>query len=150
MHTLLQLKSGELTGLKRLTLSENLTEFPLDILLLADTLEILDLSNNKLTTLPKEIAQLKKLKILFASNNYFEALPEVLGQCENLEMVGFKSNKINCVPANALPAKLRWLIPPIATIGKWVLVSALFNPSIPHCFFISILVGVENIALNPM
>ena len=65
MHTLLQLKSDELTGLKRLTLSENLTEFPLDILLLADTLEILDLSNNKLTTLPKEIAQLKKLKILF-------------------------------------------------------------------------------------
>ncbi|MDX2322178.1 MAG: leucine-rich repeat-containing protein kinase family protein [Moritella sp.] len=110
MHTLSQLKSGELTGIKRLTLSENLTAFPLEILSLADTLEILDLSNNQLTTLPKEIAQLTKLKILFASNNQFVTLPEVLGQCPNLEMLGFKSNQINQVPKSSLPVKLRWLI----------------------------------------
>jgi hypothetical protein len=110
LHTLSQLKSGELTGIKRLTLSENLTAFPLEILSLADSLEILDLSNNQLTTLPVEIAQLTKLKILFASNNLFVTLPEVLGQCPNLEMVGFKSNQINQVPATSLPIKLRWLI----------------------------------------
>ncbi|GIC75742.1 leucine-rich repeat-containing protein kinase family protein [Moritella sp. F3] len=110
MHTLSQLKSGELTGIKRLTLSENLTAFPLEILSLADSLEILDLSNNQLTTLPVEIAQLTKLKILFASNNQFVTLPEVLGQCPNLEMVGFKSNQINQVPETSLPVKLRWLI----------------------------------------
>ncbi|QUM75987.1 serine/threonine-protein kinase [Moritella sp. 24] len=110
MHTLSQLKSGELTGIKRLALSENLTTFPLEILSLADSLEILDLSNNQLTTLPAEIAQLTKLKILFASNNLFVTLPEVLGQCPNLEMVGFKSNQINQVPENSLPVKLRWLI----------------------------------------
>ena len=110
MHTLSQLKSGELTGIKRLTLSENLTTFPLEILSLADSLEILDLSNNQLTHLPAEIAQLTKLKILFASNNQFVTLPEVLGQCPNLEMVGFKSNQINQVPDASLPVKLRWLI----------------------------------------
>lgn len=110
MHTLSQLKSGELTGIRRLTLSENLSTFPLDILSLADSLEILDLSNNKLTSLPIEITQLKKLKVIFASNNLFETLPEVLGQCASLEMLGFKSNKINHVPENALPPKLRWLI----------------------------------------
>lgn len=110
MHTLSQLKSGDLIGTQRLSLSENLTSFPLEILTLADSLEILDLSNNQLTSLPKELAKLTKLKILFASNNLFETLPEVLGECENLEMVGFKSNKINQVPENALPAKLRWLI----------------------------------------
>ncbi|NQZ92189.1 MAG: serine/threonine-protein kinase [Moritella sp.] len=110
MHTLSQLKSGELTGIKRLTLSDNLTDFPLEILSLASSLEILDLSNNQLTTLPAEIAQLTKLKILFASNNQFVTLPEVLGQCPNLEMVGFKSNQINQVPAASLPVKLRWLI----------------------------------------
>ncbi|MCJ8348849.1 leucine-rich repeat-containing protein kinase family protein [Moritella sp.] len=110
MHTLSQLKSGELTGIKRLTLSDNLTAFPLEILSLASSLEILDLSNNQLTTLPAEIAQLTKLKILFASNNQFVTLPEVLGQCPNLEMVGFKSNQINQVPENSLPVKLRWLI----------------------------------------
>lgn len=110
MHTLSQLKSGELLGIQRLTLSENLTSFPLEILSLADSLEILDLSHNQLTSLPKEFSQLKKLKIVFASNNCFETLPEILGQCENLEMIGFKSNRINKVPTNALPKKLRWLI----------------------------------------
>ena len=110
MHTLVQLKSGQLAGISRLTLSENLTTFPTEILSLADTLEILDLSNNQLSTLPDALKQLKKLKIIFASNNHFETLPESLGQCENLEMVGFKSNKIKHVPAGSLPAKLRWLI----------------------------------------
>jgi hypothetical protein len=99
-----------LAGISRLTLSENLTSFPTEILSLADTLEVLDLSNNQLSTLPDALKQLKKLKIIFASNNYFETLPESLGQCESLEMVGFRSNKIKHVPAESLPAKLRWLI----------------------------------------
>ncbi|MGB5444288.1 MAG: protein kinase, partial [Psychromonas sp.] len=110
MHTLSQLKSGELSGIRHLRLSENLRSFPLEILSLADSLEILDLSNNELTSLPKEVIALHKLKIIFASNNLFETLPEVLGQCPNLEMVGFKANKINHVPEHSLPAKLRWLI----------------------------------------
>lgn len=110
LHTLAQLKSGQLTGIQRLTLSEQLTSFPLEILSLADSLEVLDLSNNQLTTLPPELKQLSKLKIIFASNNNFRTLPEVLGQCPNLEMVGFKSNQINWVPENSLPPKLRWLI----------------------------------------
>ena len=110
MHTLSQLISGDLLGIKRLTLNENLTEFPLEILLLADSLEILDLSHNQLSSLPKELEKLTKLKIIFASNNCFETLPEVLGECENLEMIGFKANQIKYVPASALPAKLRWLV----------------------------------------
>lgn len=110
MQTLSQLQSGDLKGVKHLALAENLTTFPLEILSLADSLEILDLSNNQLTALPKEFEQLTQLKIIFASNNLFESLPEVLGQCENLEMVGFKSNQIKQVPENSLPPKLRWLI----------------------------------------
>ncbi len=110
MHSLSQLTSGELAGIQRLKLSENLTEFPLEILSLADSLEILDLSNNQLSTLPEELSQLHKLKILFASNNHFKSLPDVLGNCPELEMVGFKSNQIKHVPERALPPKLRWLI----------------------------------------
>ncbi|MCV2403392.1 leucine-rich repeat-containing serine/threonine-protein kinase [Marinomonas sp. C2222] len=110
MHTLSDLTAGKLNGITRLTLSENLTSFPLEILTLADSLEILDLSNNQLTDLPNELVQLKKLKILFASENQFTKLPEVLGECENLEMVGFKSNQIKSVPPSSLPKKLRWLI----------------------------------------
>lgn len=110
MHTLSQLKSGELAGIQHLKLSENLTSFPLEILSLADSLEILDLSDNQLASFPEEFVQLQKLKIVFASNNHFKTLPEVLGQCANLEMVGFKSNEINQVPGSSLPPKLRWLI----------------------------------------
>ena len=110
MHTLAQLHAGELNGITHLYLSEDLTEFPTAILSLADTLEVLDLSNNKLSTLPNELAQLHQLRIIFASNNCFEVLPEVLGQCENLEMVGFKSNQIKVVPEKSLPEQLRWLI----------------------------------------
>ncbi|WP_246564013.1 leucine-rich repeat-containing protein kinase family protein [Leptothoe spongobia] len=97
-------------GEPRLKLSQNLTEFPLEILELADSLEILDLSNNQLTTLPQEFSQFKKLRVAFFNNNQFEELPEVLAACPNLSMVSFKSNKIQAISAAALSPNLRWLI----------------------------------------
>lgn len=91
-------------------LAEGLTEFPMEILELAETLEVLDLSGNALSDLPPEFEQLIKLKIIFASNNLFTHLPEVLGKLPNLEMVGFKTNKIKEVSEASLPSQLRWLI----------------------------------------
>ena len=110
MQTLAQLKSGQLAGCKRLQLAEGLTEFPREIFTLADSLEILDLSNNQLSELPDDLHQLQQLKIIFASNNRFEHLPESLGQCPQLEMIGFKSNQIKQVSAASLPLQTRWLI----------------------------------------
>ncbi|MCW4627628.1 MULTISPECIES: leucine-rich repeat-containing protein kinase family protein [Marinomonas] len=110
MHTLDQLNRGELKGVVRLQLSDNLTTFPEAIFDLADSLEILDLSNNKLSELPADLSRLKKLRILFCSNNRFTHLPKVLGQCENLEMIGFKSNQIMTVSSDSLPILTRWLI----------------------------------------
>lgn len=110
MFTLAQLKNGELKGLTRLRLSEGLRAFPKEIFDLADTLEILDLSDNQLDALPKDLPRLKHLRVIFCSNNRFTELPSVLGQCQNLTMVGFKANQISHVPPDALPAKLRWLI----------------------------------------
>ncbi|WP_102305341.1 leucine-rich repeat-containing protein kinase family protein [Vibrio cyclitrophicus] len=110
MHTLEQLKSGQLNGIKRLQLSEGLTEFPLEIIELADSLEILDLSGNQLSELPQELTQLTNLRIIFASNNLFTHLPDVLGSLPELEMVGFKTNQIKTVSEESLPAQLRWLI----------------------------------------
>lgn len=110
MHTLQQLRSGELAGAKRIKLSCGLTEFPAEVFELADTLEILDLSGNHLSQLPVDFGRLHRLKIFFASDNAFTVFPEVLSQCAHLEMVGFKSNKIETIPETALPLQLRWLI----------------------------------------
>ena len=109
MQTLAQLRSGELIGIHQLKLSCQLTQFPSEIMKLADSLEILDLSGNQLSELPDDFAQLTKLRILFCSDNNFTELPEVLGRCPELSMIGFKANRIRTIPAKSLPAKLRWL-----------------------------------------
>lgn len=87
-----------------------LSEFPREIFDLAETLEILDLSGNALSSLPDDLPRLSKLRIIFCSDNRFTALPEVLGRCPRLEMVGFKANRIASVAGAALPPTLRWLI----------------------------------------
>jgi len=99
MHTLEQLRAGELCGARHLKLSENLTEFPTEILSLKETLEVLDLTGNQLSALPDELAGFGKLRIIFCSENRFTELPEVLGRCPALTMVGFKANRIATVPA---------------------------------------------------
>jgi hypothetical protein len=110
MNVLEQLRAGQLAGSRRLALSCGLQQFPREIFDLADTLEILDLSGNALSSLPDDLPRLHKLKILFCSDNRFTRLPEVLGRCSLLGMIGFKANQIETVPAEALPAALRWLI----------------------------------------
>lgn len=110
MHTIAQIRSGELAGIHRLNLQADLDVFPEEIFDLADSLEVLDLSNNRLSTLPHDLHRLHKLKAIFCSNNPFKSLPESLGLCPNLSMVGFKSCEIESVPAEALPKNLRWLI----------------------------------------
>ncbi len=109
--TLARLKAGKLQGTKQLKLCCGLTEFPQEIFDLADSLEILDLTGNALSTLPSDLNRLKKLRILFCSSNQFTQLPEVLGECQNLSMIGFKANQIRHIAENAIPtATLRWLI----------------------------------------
>lgn len=110
MNTLEELRAGKLAGSSRLKLACGLSEFPREIFALAETLEILDLSGNALATLPDDLPRLHRLRILFCSDNRFTELPAVIGQCAELDMVGFKANRIQQVPAAALPPRLRWLI----------------------------------------
>ena len=108
--TLAALRSGELQGITRLDLACDLQEFPPEIFELADSLEILNLSGNALSTLPDDLPRLSKLRVLFCSDNRFSELPEVLSSCAQLEMVGFKANRIGEVAAAAIAPGLRWLI----------------------------------------
>ena len=110
MNTLENLRSGKLAGARHLKLACGLETFPREIFDLADTLEVLDLSGNALSSLPDDLPRLTRLRVLFCSGNPFEVLPEVLGACPALEMIGFKGCRIHTVPAAALPPTLRWLI----------------------------------------
>ena len=109
--TLARLRAGTLQGSTHLDLRGcGLVELPAEVLALADTLEVLDLSGNALSTLPDGVACLTRLHTLFASNNRYAALPPVLGRLPRLDTLGFKANRIEQVPAAALAPQLRWLI----------------------------------------
>ena len=90
--------------------TRGLAELPDEVFDLADTLEVLNLSGNALSSLPDDLHRLPHLRVLFCSDNAFTELPECLGQCAKLSMIGFKANQISHVSAAALPPLLRWLI----------------------------------------
>ncbi|PZO12395.1 MAG: protein kinase [Leptolyngbya foveolarum] len=108
METLELLKSGQMVGQTSLKLSAGLSEFPREILELADSLEFLNLSNNRLSELPDDFWRLKKLKIAFFNDNAFEMFPAVLAKCPALSMVSFKNNQIEQM--GELSENIRWLI----------------------------------------
>ena len=108
--TLAALRRGDLAGARALRLpAAGLTVFPPEILGLADTLELLDLSGNALTALPDDFGRLTRLQVLFCSGNPFARLPPVLGDCAALSQVGFRGCGLAEVPGEALPPRLRWL-----------------------------------------
>jgi Protein tyrosine and serine/threonine kinase/Leucine rich repeat len=110
MDTLTSLRAGHLKGITRLDLKADLTEFPREIFDLADSLEVLNLSDNQLSELPADLSRLKKLKVLLCLDNRFDHLPVVLATCSGLEMISFKANQIETVTGPALPERLRWLV----------------------------------------
>ena len=54
----------------------------------------LDLSNNKLRSLPAEIGDCVKLQELMLNNNYMRQLPYELGRLFNLVILGLKGNPL--------------------------------------------------------
>jgi hypothetical protein len=105
------LRTGGYKGAKKLKLvSCGLSEFPSEILDLADTLEILDLSGNPLSRLPDDFHRLNNLKIAFFSDCRFAVFPTQLAKCSSLEMVAFRGNAMITIPEGAFPPRLRWLI----------------------------------------
>lgn len=104
-----ELVRGDLNGATSIAISDKLTEFPRELFALEDSLEILDLSKNQLTSLPADFGRFKKLKIAFFSDNLFEIFPEVLSECPELGIIAFKSNLIRIIPENAIPVSTHWL-----------------------------------------
>lgn len=110
MSSLADLQSGRLNSATHVKIAEGLASFPRELFQLCETLEVLDLSGNRLSSLPEDFDRFKNLRILFLSDNQFRTFPPVLGNCPQLSMVGFKANRIGEIPEGAFPPRLRWLI----------------------------------------
>ncbi|MFC0407331.1 hypothetical protein [Roseomonas elaeocarpi] len=110
LSTLEALRRGDLAGARTLRLNGlGLEAVPPEVFALRDTLEELDLGNNRLSELPPAMATLGRLRVIFGSNNPFPLLPPVLGGCAALTQVGFRGTGLREVPAESLPLRLRWL-----------------------------------------
>jgi hypothetical protein len=104
------LRNGALAGARALNLAGcGLKEFPSEIFALSDTLEVLDLGFNALSSLPNDLGRLRRLRVLFCSGNHFERLPPALGDCVALSQIGFRGTGMREIPPEALPRLLRWL-----------------------------------------
>lgn len=97
-------------SVQRITLAAGLTEFPAELYLFCQSLEILDLSDNQLTALPADLWRFRRLTRLFLTNNHFDHIPAVLAQCPALIMLSFKGNQLTEFAAGVLPENLQWLI----------------------------------------
>ncbi|XP_034273647.1 leucine-rich repeat-containing protein 57 [Pantherophis guttatus] len=114
------LDTAQKTGVFQLT-GKGLSEFPEDLQKLASNLRTIDLSNNKLeslppfigkfsvlkslalnhnrlTVLPEDLCKLKKLEILHLNNNQLTRLPSSFGQLAALKTLSLSGNKLQTIP----------------------------------------------------
>lgn len=101
----------DVTTITKVDLSNcGLTELPKELYHLTDSLQVLNLGGNRISSLSDDLAKFKHLKILFFAQNEFESVPTVLGRLGSLNMLSFKSNKLKYIPAEALSPSISWLI----------------------------------------
>lgn len=97
-------------GTTSVKIAQGLRDFPKELYSLEDSLEVLDLTDNNLSSLPDDFYRFKKLKRLFLSNNQFNHIPKVLAKLPELSMIGIRNNQIKTFEENSLPLSTRWLI----------------------------------------
>ncbi len=93
----------------KLTLKD-ITSLPRQIFEIADDIQILDISNNHIDSLPDDFGRLHHLKIFFASYTDFQEVPVALSDCASLMTVGMRACRISNVAEQSLPTSLRALI----------------------------------------
>ena len=89
---------SDLSNLQRINLYNNrLKILPKEIGNLIN-LEELDLSNNLLEEIPKEIGNLSNLKELFLQHNLLKEIPQEIGKLSNLHRLFLNGNKLKTIP----------------------------------------------------
>ncbi|MGQ2839761.1 leucine-rich repeat domain-containing protein, partial [Leptospira interrogans] len=61
-------------------------------------LQMLDLCYNQFKTVPKKIEQLKNLQMLDLCYNQFKTVPKKIGQLKNLQVLNLSSNQLTTLP----------------------------------------------------
>lgn len=81
-----------------LKLKDRLKEVPLEVFTEFPNLQLLDLSRNRLRTLPHQLGLLKNLKKLILNKNKLEELPAEIGQLEDLRELVISQNELVTLP----------------------------------------------------
>ncbi|XP_069774237.1 leucine-rich repeat-containing protein 57 isoform X2 [Narcine bancroftii] len=93
------LETAQKTGVFQLT-GKELTEFPVDLQRLSSSLRTVDLSGNKIETLPSIIGQFRSLKSLTINGNKLAVLPEDFGKLKKLENLHLNGNSLKALPSS--------------------------------------------------
>ncbi|XP_032882608.1 leucine-rich repeat-containing protein 57 isoform X2 [Amblyraja radiata] len=93
------LETAQKTGVFQLT-GKGLNEFPMDLQRLSTNLRMVDLSGNKMETLPSVIGQFSVLKSLTLNSNRLAVLPEDLGKLKKLENLHLNGNSLKNLPSS--------------------------------------------------
>lgn len=94
-------ETAKKTGVFRLS-QKRISEFPADLYNIKSYLRILDLSDNRLTTLPSNIDYFENLKHLKVNKNRLALLPENIGRLQKLENLSVCDNEIRGLPQSLL------------------------------------------------
>ena len=99
-----------------------LTAFPMQIFMKRpsiDSLVRLDVSNNKISELPLEIALLNNLKELWINSNPIKEIPSCISDCSKLEIIDIRNTLINDLPSTICQLKklyeIDWRDSPLQT-----------------------------------
>lgn len=93
------IETAEKTGACQLC-KLGLKEFPEDVKKLAKNLRTLDLSENKIPSIPGYIGGFSQIKTLSMNHNRLDSLPEEIGNLKKLETLSLEYNVLNSLPAS--------------------------------------------------
>jgi len=93
------IETAEKTGALSFT-DQKLEKFPPDLVKVVNNLRNLDLSGNRIKTLPENIGAFKVLKTLTMSKNQLETIPKDLGKLVKLENLNLASNLLTSIPSS--------------------------------------------------
>ncbi|CAH8865629.1 unnamed protein product [Trichobilharzia szidati] len=93
----------ELSCLRTVNLSNNyLTEFPVELCISSIPINVIDLSNNKITIIPNAISALQAIEINL-NHNRISAISKNISQCERLKVLRLENN---CLRLENFPCEL--------------------------------------------